>query len=178
MNALGVRILVPAFDKDIPAMLTELTSPTYLRLGYDAHPTGVIIPLYAPWRQILYGERGAIAALGPLAGVVWQALLDVSISDRPSVWAVTEFNNNAIPKEFWKQIVAKELFVIEEHVAAGGLGMHLALSIAYAGIRISGFIHRYAIGYPTGRFGSQEFHRAECGLDVDGIRSMVLGRKR
>lgn len=177
MNALGVRVLVPAFDKDIPAMLTELTSPTYLRLGYDVHPAGVIIPPYAPWRQILDGKRGAIAALGPLAGVAWQALLDIPVSNRPSIWAVTEFDTNAIPKAFWNQLADKELFIIEEHTAVGGLGMHVALSMTYAGIHISRFTHRYAVGYPTGRFGSQNFHRAQCGLDVDGIRSMILERK-
>ena len=175
MNALGVRVLVPAFDEDIPAMLVGFSSPTYLRLGYDVRPKGTNVPQYASWRQVLNGELGAVAALGPLAGVAWQALLELPVSDRPSVWAVTEFNDR-IPEIFWNQVQGKRLFVIEEHVAAGGLGMHLALAMVGLGIQVSSFAHRYALGYPTGRFGSQAFHRAQCGLDDNGIRAMILGK--
>lgn len=174
MNALGVRVLVPAFDDDIPAILRDFSSPTYLRLGYDVRPKAAEVPEYAPWREVLKGEQGAIAALGPLAGVAWHALLEIPVANRPSVWAVTEFNNTKIPDAFWKQINGKALFVTEEHVAAGGLGMHLALAMAYKGITISKFVHRYALGYPTGRFGSQGFHRAQCGLDTQGVISMIL----
>lgn len=177
MSALGVRVLVPAFDEDMSAMLADFSSPTYLRLGYDVRPKGTEIAQYAPWRQVLSGEQGAIAALGPLAGVAWQALLDVPACDRPSVWAVTEFNGDEIPETFWVQVEGKRLFVIEEHVAAGGLGMHMALTMVRHGIRVASFVHRHALGYPTGRFGSQAFHRAQCGLDVDGITSMVLDGK-
>lgn len=177
MNALGVRVLAPAFDEDIPAMLAGFSSPTYLRLGYDVRPKDAAVPQYSAWRQVLSGEQGAIAALGPLAGVSWQALLDLPAGERPAVWAVTEFSSNEIPDVFWAQVANKKLYVIEEHVAAGGLGMHVALVMARRGIQVSGFIHRYALGYPTGRFGSQAFHRAQCGFDADGVRTMVSGGK-
>ena len=97
--------------------------------------------------------------------------------DRPSVWAVTEFNEDEIPEIFWAQVAGKNLFVTEEHVAAGGLGMHVALAMARLGIRTSRFVHRHALGYPTGRFGSQGFHRKQCGLDVEGVRAMVSGEE-
>jgi transketolase len=176
MNALGVRVLVPAFNDDIPAMLAEFSSPTYLRLGYDVRPKDTAVPKYSAWRQVLSGEQGAIAALGPLAGVAWQALLNLSASERPAVWAVTEFTSNGIPDEFWAQVAGKKLFVTEEHVAAGGLGMHVAHAMARLGIHVSCFIHRHALGYPTGRFGSQAFHRAQCGLDADGVHAMISGK--
>lgn len=174
MTALGVRVLAPAFDEDISTMLSELSSPTYLRLGYDVRPKNTEVLQYTPWRQVLSGEQGAIAALGPLAGIAWQALLDLPFNERPAVWAVTEFNVHEIPEAFWAQVVGKRVFVIEEHVAAGGLGMHVALAMARLGIQASSFIHRHALGYPTGRFGSQSFHRAQCGLDADGVRAMIL----
>lgn len=174
MNALGVRVLVPAFKEDLKPMIRQISSPTYLRLGIDERPSNTDIPAYAPWRQVLFGKMGAIAALGPLAGVAWQAFLDTPVAHRPSVWAVTEFDNKEIPNEFWTQIRGNTLFVIEEHVASGGLGMHLALAITHKRIHISKFVHRYALGYPTGRFGSQAFHRNQCGIDTDGLRNMIL----
>lgn len=178
MSALGVRVLVPAFDEDISFMLDDLTSPTYLRLGYDARPKGAVVPPYVPWRRVLSGEQGCLAALGPLAGVAWQALQDAPANERPAVWAVTELAVDQIPEGFWGDVAGKTLFVVEEHVAAGGLGMHLALAMARMGNGAAGFIHHHALRYPTARFGSQAFHRAQCGLDVDSIRAMVRGGRR
>lgn len=173
LNALGVRVLVPSFDEDVARMINRVSAPTYLRLGYDARPKGTSVECYDAWRQVLPGERGALAALGPLAGVAWQALLDVPAKNRPSLWAVTEFVGDRVPEKFWQQIAGQPLFVAEEHVAAGGLGMHIALAMTHKGVRPQRFVHRYARGYPTGRFGSQEFHRAQSGLNVEGILSMV-----
>ena len=175
MNALGVRVLAPAFDEDIVPMLTQLEVPTYLRLGYDARPAGKSIPGYAPWREVLPGGNGALAALGPLAGVAWLALADLPVAERPAVWAVCEFDESSIPDAFIKQLNGLPLYVFEEHVAQGGLGMHLTLALAHLGKHPGRFIHRYALGYPTGRFGSQAFHRAQCGLDAESIRALITG---
>lgn len=173
MSALGVRVLVPAFDDDLPALLAHLDAPTYLRLGYDARPSAQPVPAYAPWREVLPGHRGAVAALGPLAGVAWQALADLPVDRRPAVWAVCEFNDAAIPSRFLDQIAEHPLYVLEEHVAQGGLGMNLALGLVARGLAPGRLVHRPALGYPTGRFGSQAFHRAQCGLDAPSIRAMV-----
>lgn len=176
MNALGVRVLVPAFDEDIPEIMSEFFSPTYLRLGCDSRPQNTEIPPYSPWREVLRGEQGAIVALGPLAGIAWQSIMDLPVKERPAVWAVTEFTHDRIPEEFWAQVSGKALYVFEEHVCAGGLGMHLAAAIVRCGIKVKSFTHKYALGYPTGRFGSQTFHRVQSGLDLEGIRNIVLGR--
>lgn len=172
MNALGVRVMVPSFDDDIPAMLANIASPTYLRLGRDERHEGMTIPKYAPWRYLLDGWQGICFALGPLAGIAWQAIKDISIEDRPSLWAVSEFTD--VPDVFpYSLLGCQPIYVIEEHVASGGLGSHIAVHMAKHGI--SGrFIHHHALGYPSGRYGSQAFHRAECGLDIEGIRRMVL----
>nr|VFK08007.1 MAG: transketolase [Candidatus Kentron sp. LPFa]VFK25774.1 MAG: transketolase [Candidatus Kentron sp. LPFa] len=173
MNSLGIRVLVPAFDEDIPEMISHISKPTYLRLGYDVRPEGTTIGAYSSWREVLEGKRGAIAALGPLAGVAWRALLDTPITDRPSVWAVSEFVEDEIPEGFWNQADGKTLFVMEEHVVAGGLGMHMAFAMVRKGVQVHGFVHRHATGYPNGRFGSQEFHRDQSGLNAKGVLSML-----
>jgi transketolase len=173
MNALGVKVIVPSFDDDLAEALPEISRPVYLRLGVDERPAGMAVPGYAPWRQLLAGERGTMAALGPLAGVAWQALLDLPIAQRPSLWAVTEFDIQAIPDQFFREATGKPLFVIEEHVAAGGLGMLIALALVGKTIAVSRFAHRCAQGYPSGRFGSQAFHRGQCDMDYEGIRRLL-----
>jgi len=177
MNALGVRVLAPAFDDDLPVLLANLEMPTYLRLGYDVRPAGESVPGYAPWREVLPGNSGAVAALGPMAGLAWHALAGLDIDARPSVWAVCEFDGAAIPASFLDQIRRGPLYVVEEHVAQGGLGMHLAFELAKRGLTAGRFVHRPALGYPTGRFGSQAFHRNQCGLDAVSIRNMVTEGK-
>ena len=175
MNALGVRVFVPAFDEDIPSLVSNFVNPIYLRLGYDARPAGYPAPCYKPWREILPGNEGAIAALGPLAGVAWQAIADLPTANRPALWAVSEFDETSIPEQFWLQIKSKPLYVIEEHVAQGGLGMLIGMALAKRGDACRAFVHRYALGYPTNRFGSQEYHRAQCGLDIPSLRAMIQG---
>jgi transketolase len=173
MAALGVRVLAPAFDEDIATLVGLIDGPTYLRLGYDVRPRHTEAPLWAPLRRLLDGSAGALIALGPLAGLAWSALQEVPLSERPALWAACELPLSDIPDALWDDISRKKLYVLEEHIAQGGLGMQIALKMIENGIHPSGFEHRPALVYPTNRFGSQEFHRAQCGTDSSGILSMI-----
>jgi transketolase len=181
MAALGLRCLVPAFDADIvPLLKAERGGPVYLRLGYEVRPEGSDVPSYAPWRCLLSGSGGVLVALGPLAGVAWKALSDVEEAIRPAVWSVTELpltGRAAPPRTFLDAVEEQTLHVVEEHTSQGGLGMQLAHVLAVSGIRLERLIHRHALGYPSGRYGSQNFHRQECGLDADSLRALVLRPK-
>ena len=66
--------------------------------------------------------------------------------------------------------------VVEEHVAAGGVGSMLALHLLASAQAPGRFLHRAARGYPSGRYGSQKFHRRESGLDPETILAeLTLG---
>jgi transketolase len=178
MSALGVKVMTPAFDDDLAPMLSMIDAPTYLRLGYDARPTGSTAPCYGGccgWRKILSGNRGVLAALGPMGGVVWDALKDFADNERPDVWVVTELPLVSIPEEFLGSVKnSGKVCVVEEHVAQGGLGMQCAYHLVWNKVGIRKFIHRHALGYPSGRYGSQNFHRAECGMDIKGIQNIAV----
>jgi transketolase len=182
MAALGVRCLVPAFDADIVMHLkAERGEPVYLRLGLEALPQGNTAPPYAPWRCVLAGSWGAMAALGPLAGVAWQAMSSLDEAIRPAVWAVTELpilGRALPPQDFLEAIEGKPLYVAEEHIAQGGLGMQLGYFLSASGIRPKRLVHRHALGYPSGRYGSQAFHRKECGLDAESLRELVFHQQK
>ena len=45
----------------------------------------------------------------------------------------------------------------------------LAQWLLVRGIRVGRFQHVYARGYPTRTFGSQAYHRRECGLSAAAI---------
>ncbi len=176
MTSLGLRILAPAFDEDLAAFFREpFTEPSYLRLGYDARPQGTSTPGYAPWRCVLSGKKGVVATLGPLAGLAWAALLEIGESDRPAVWAVTELPLASIPEDVQDSLKQKQpLYILEEQSKQGGLGMQLLYELGIKNITPARVIHRYALGYPSGLYGSQAYHRKECGLDPESIRATVL----
>ncbi len=165
----NLRAYVPAFDADVPVLvrhLFEADHPAYLRLGLAEAPAGVAVPSYAPWRRLLEGEAGTLACVGPMAGGLWEYCLRLPASQRPALWLVGELPPVELPAEFLEDVRRSgQLLVVEEHVVHGGLGQMLARDLLAAGRAPAWFAHRAAIGYPSGRYGSQQFHRRECGLD-------------
>jgi transketolase len=67
----------------------------------------------------------------------------------------------------------RRLCVVEEHTLHGGFGQMLTHYLAAAGVPLDSFTHRHALGYVSGLYGSQKFHRAECGLDAASIVAAV-----
>jgi transketolase len=77
---------------------------------------------------------------------------------------------DSLPPAFLAQLrKSRRLMVVEEHVAQGGAGQMLAHVLMLCGETPSQFSHRYALGYPGGCYGSQVYHRRECGLDPAAI---------
>jgi transketolase len=171
----GMSAFVPAFAADVPVVISKLfahAGPAYLRLGRDEKPKGFELPPYAPWRRLLSGGGDTLLVAGPLVGSIWEAAAALDEPRRPSLWVVTELpvTPASIPPEFLEDLKrSRALVVAEEHVAHGGVGQALAHALALMGKLPKSFAHRHALGYVSGRYGSQQFHRKECGLDPAGV---------
>ncbi|HEU4580079.1 MAG TPA: hypothetical protein VFS67_17595 [Polyangiaceae bacterium] len=171
---------VPAFAEDVAQAISRMRAagrPAYLRLGRDEKPKELRLPAYAPWRNVLAGGGSVMVIVGPLAGSLLQMLLAQPEESRPSVWVLTELPVRAetLPTRFLEQLRAREhLFVVEEHVAQGGAAQMLAMALLERGAAPRKFSRRCAIGYPSGLYGSQRYHRRECGLDPEGIATALL----
>jgi transketolase len=172
-----IRAFVPAFDSDLRAMIPGLMrceGPVYLRLGLSEEPKGWPVPEYAPWRKLLRGHGPILAGVGPLMGGMLAALQELNEDVRPEVWLVTELPITNPPDEFVASIRrTRRLVVVEEHTAHGGFGQMLVHHLAAAGLPLDSFIHKHALGYVSGLYGSQKFHRGECGLDPASIVAAV-----
>lgn len=175
----NMHVFVPAFGADVPpivAKLREFEHPAYLRLGRDEKPKDFVLPPYAPWRQLLTGNGLTIVAVGPLAGSYLEGLAALGEEQRPCFWVATElpFLADTLPPQLLTDIKqSQHLIVVEEHVAQGGAGQglaHLLLSLGHAPAR---FTHHCAVGYVSGRYGSQIYHRKESGLDPAAILAAV-----
>ena len=175
----GMRAVVPAFRADVePAIgeLAELDGPAYLRLGRCEAPAGYAPPRFGRWRRLLRGSEGVVVVVGPLVGGLLGLLESRSESERPSVWSLGWLPVVAddLPPELLAEIEESgALLVAEEHVATGGAGQALASCLLERGVRVRSFEHAFARGYPSGRYGSQAWHRCESGLDPMSLAQRI-----
>ena len=148
--------------------LARFPHPAYLRLGRCEKPDGVELPPYAPWRQLVPGDGPVVLVVGPLVGGLLAEWASRPHALRPDLWVLSELpvEANPVPDAFLASLErSRGLLVVEEHVAQGGAGQMIARFLLLNGIRLGSFEHACAQGYPSGRYGSQAFHRAESGLD-------------
>lgn len=168
-----LRAYVPAFDSDLASLVDSIfviDHPAYLRLGYGEPPAGCPPPPYSPWRHLVAGCGWVVLAVGPLAGPIWAACRELETVARPSLWLLSELPPPAPPAGFLDDLArAGRLLVVEEHVEQGGAGQMIASRLLKLGRPPRHFATRNALGYPGGRYGSQAFHRRECGLDAASI---------
>lgn len=176
----NMHVYVPAFALDVPVIINRLFTfkhPSYLRLGLCEKPKDLVLPPYAPWRRLMGGRGPTMVIVGPLAGGILESLSNLDEAMRPTLWVLTELpvNKDAIPGEFIADIRRSgSLFVVEEHVAQGGVGHMLAYALLEMGESPPEFTHKCALGYVSKLYGSQRFHRKECGLDPESILAEVM----
>ena len=176
----AMAAVLPAFDADVGTAVQRMgehAGPAYLRLGRDEAPSGwPPPPAAAPWRCLLEGDGPVAVVAGPLAGVALSAFADLPPQARPLLWVLDELplRGSDVPPALLSRLGnAPGLCVIEEHVAHGGLASMLALWLAGQGVAPRRFRHLHARGYPSGRYGSQAFHRHESGLDAGAMRAAI-----
>jgi transketolase len=174
----NLHAFVPAFAQDVDDIVRKLASfphPAYLRLGLAEEPKDVALPKYAPWRKILNGGGPTVLGVGPVISKLIEAVRHFDERQRPNVWVLSELPIMDLPAAFVSDIQSGgHLIVIEEHVANGGAGQMVAHELLSAGQPPRRFSHRCARGYISGLYGSQNFHRRECGLDAASIIADLL----
>jgi len=141
----GLLSLIPAFDEDIPSMLTRVddyVGPAYVRLGRGEYkPTS--IEEFSGWRQILSGNRSILFTVGPLAGMLLRAFEKLPEATRPQIWAVGELPLalNPPPPALIQDLDDGNLVVVEEHISQGSLGMQMAYWLVTSRISPRNFKH-------------------------------------
>ncbi len=177
-----MQVFIPAFDEDVAAILEvagDDPNPAYLRLGRGEVPQDYKVPVYAPWRQLTAGEGMTVIVTGPLVGTYLNAFRSLLKEQRPNLWVVAELplTRHALPAQLLEQLAEQRgLCVVEEHVQRGGLGSELALLLLEMKLSVGSFHHLYARAHHYASYGSQQFLRAQSGLDVDTLVSVVTDK--
>ncbi len=176
----NMQVFVPAFAADVPVIVSKMAGarrPAYLRLGRCEVPKWFELPAYAPWRRLSIGNSSVMLVVGPLAGALLHSLAEITPGKRPELWVLTELPVAAqLPPDFLESLHrCGRLVVVEEHVLQGSVGQTISHMILTSGIRLPVFHHVYAKGYLSGCYGSQAFHRKECGLDPESILALAAG---
>ncbi len=175
----NMRVFIPVFDEDVATVIDRvgnLQSPSYIRLGRGEVPINYEVPDYAPWRQLTNGGGEVVIVAGPLAGTYINAFQNLPEGVRPNLWVVTELplEMNPLPSELIKQMSAlRGLCVVEEHVRRGGLGSELALLLFEKKIEVGVFHHLYARAHHYATYGSQNFLRAQSGIDINSVLALL-----
>jgi transketolase len=168
-----MHVFVPAFGPDVDAIVRRLGTfphPAYLRLGMAEDPAGVALPEYEAWRRVCVGGGPTVVGVGPVISPVIGACRELDEAMRPSIWVLSELPVADLPLEMLRDLQrSRHLIVVEEHVARGSAGESIAHALLLSGRAPARFTHHCARGYPSGRYGSQRFHRRESGLDAASI---------
>ena len=118
----------------------------------------------------------AVIVAGPVAGTYIEAFQSLPEEIRPNLWIVSELplEKNPLPPALHKQISTRQgLCVVEEHVRRGGLGSELALLLLEEKIEVGAYHHLYARAHHYATYGSQNFLRAQSGIDVKSVLAVV-----
>ena len=168
----NIKVYAPGFAQDVAAIVKKMhreKTPAYLRLT-KGQPTDLRLPPYAPSRRIAKGAKMTVVALGSIAKPICELVAQKAVpSGAIDLWVVSELPQELPPQLLGSIRKTKTLMVVEEHVKTGGLGQWVTNTLVERRVPVSRYIHLYAKGYTTKRYGSHEFYLRQTGLDKGSI---------
>jgi transketolase len=172
----NMKVYVPFTKDDVAASLNEMmkdSNPGYLRLNLASNQTG--IPAYSQWRKIKTAQNEAKAiVIG--TGTVTDNLfkLPPDLLDDLEIWLLSKFPVYDIPGPLLESIASvKNVITVEEH--QGQCGMHETLaSLLLKQLKVPiEYRTLFASGYPSGRYGSQQWHLEENNLAGKNLENKI-----
>jgi len=174
ISLLNIKCVAPMLNSDVKAAVMGImadNAPAYLRLGYGTLENKSIAG-FEPWRNLLSGDEVTVAAIGAVGVNAYHAC--EKLAGKADLWVIGEIPTKEIPEGFINSLEkTKKLVCVEEHVKRGGFGEHLVSGLIEKGYNNFCLTLLAAKGYPSGTYGSQQFHRKESGIDVEGIISCL-----
>ena len=173
----NMKVFVPFTSEDVDAALGEMvmdSAPNYLRLNLASTQTN--IAEFSQWRKIKASVNPAKAiVIG--TGTVMDNLFKLPdfLLNNLEIWLISKFPITKIPQELLKSITKiPNLITVEEHQGQCGLHETLA-SLLLKELKISIHYHTlFASGYPSGKYGSQQWHLEENNLAGKNLENKII----
>lgn len=173
----NMKVFVPFTSQDVDSALQEMindSSPNYLRLNLAS--TQDNIPDFLQWRKIKKAQnslKAVVIATGTVADNLFK--LPTNLLDKLEIWLLSQFPVFEIPQELLETIErTKNLVTVEEHQGQCGLHETLA-SLLLKDLKTSINYHTlFASGYPSGKYGSQQWHLEENNLAGKGLENKLI----
>lgn len=171
----SMNVYAPCFVEDMDAIVEHIykrKGPAYLRLTKGVLESQTP-PSYRPIRKLLSGDKITMVVFGSIVKKAIQACQSLAKKNLVDLWGVSE-----LPLGLSREIVAsirktKALCIIEEHVSSGALAHHMSHTLVSKGIPVKRFVHLYAKGYISKKYGDQDFYLKESGLDAQSIIKVI-----
>jgi len=170
----NMEIFIPFLTSDLEDVVKQMLEnqkPNYLRLNLGAK-INFNISSFATWRRLKKGKKAIIIGTGPVLANIFDFN---ELMDDVEVWLVSKFPYGEIPEEIVEVInTTKKLLVIEEHYQSGGLGESLSIQLLQKIKAPIYFQSLHALGYPSGKYGSQKWHQEESNLAGNKLKNQLL----
>jgi transketolase len=166
----NMKVFVPLTAEDVGAAVALMArdpGPGYLRLNYGIK-TAAPPEAFRQWRKIRDGGQGVVIGVGPVLGNI------LALEEDLEVWAVGILPFDGLPGEVVASVKrARKLLTVEEHYGQGGLNEAVAKQLINELDGPVAYRSLFASGYPSGRYGSQQWHQAESGLAGPGLKKNI-----
>ena len=173
----NMKVFVPFTGADVDACLKKMvadSSPNYLRLNLASTQAG--IANFSPWRKIketTNPPQAIIIGTGTVADNLFK--LPEQLLNNLEIWLVSKFPVDDLPKELLENISqTKNVITLEEHQGQCGLHETLA-SLLLKQLKTPINYHTlFASGYPSGKYGSQQWHLEENNLAGKNLENKII----
>jgi transketolase len=171
----NMKVFVPFTKKDVHAAVQEMAndiSPNYLRLNLAS--TRENIPVFSQWRKINEADnpKAIVISTGTVADNLFK--LPAYLLDELEIWLLGTFPVAGIPQVLLQSINnTKNVITLEEH--RGQCGLHETLaSLLLKQLKTPILYHTlFASGYPSGKYGSQQWHLEENNLAGKNLENKI-----
>jgi transketolase len=173
----NMKVFVPFTKQDVYASLEEMIkdpAPNYLRLNLAS--TQENIPAFSQWRKISQAKAGTPKAIVISTGTVTDNLFKLPghLLNELEIWILSRFPMYNMPQELLNAIAAvKNVITVEEHQGQCGLHETLASLLLKKLTTPIQYNTLFASGYPSGRYGSQQWHQEENNLAGKNLENKI-----
>ena len=172
----NMKVFVPFTKEDVTLSLQEMLidkSPNYMRLNLASSQ---IISAFEQWRNIKKTNnlpKAIVIGTGTVVDNLFK--LQPELLENIEIWLVSTFPILTIPDELLERISAvKNVITIEEHQGQCGLHETLASLLLKQLKTPINYNTLFASGYPSGRYGSQQWHLEENDMAGKNLEDKIV----